>query len=544
LEKINQRKTKKQIEERNRELQIILDSIPAWIFYKDKENRFIKVNEAFCKVMGKTKKELEGKSLFDIYPKKQAEAFLKDDLEIIESAKPKRNIVEQMNSAKGELWIKTDKIPYTDENNNIIGIIGFALDVTDQIQIEKNLENAKIAAKNVLEDLSIEKSKLETARAKEKAILLSIGDGLIATDEKGNIIFLNKTAEKLLGTKNEKVAGKNFSEVIFVEDEKGIFLPLEKRHINKVLITGEPAFITTAGPTYYYVRSDKTKFPVATTITPVVLDKKVIGVIEVFRDITQEKEIDKAKSEFISLASHQLKTPPTAIKMLTERLLGGKMGELEKKQKEYLTDIRYSNQRMIDLVNALLNVSRIELGAFIIQVNEKDAGCIVQSIIDELKSVIDKKQLKFKIISPKKNIMLMLDEPLFRIIISNLIINAVNYTEQGGEIQLEYKIMDKGQMLGEKLLEENYFTVIISDKGYGIPQYQQDKVFTKFFRGDNAREKHTDGTGLGLYIVKSILDNSGGLIWFVSNENKGSTFYIAIPMAGMKVKTGGKELIC
>jgi len=142
LKKINQRKNKKQIAEKKRELQIILDSIPAWIFYKDKENRFVKVNEAFCEVMGKTKKELEGKSCFDIYPIEQAEAFLKDDLEVIKSEKPKRNIVELMGSAKGKLWIKTDKIPYTDKSNSIIGIIGFSVDVTDQIQTNKNLERA------------------------------------------------------------------------------------------------------------------------------------------------------------------------------------------------------------------------------------------------------------------------------------------------------------------------------------------------------------------------------------------------------------------
>lgn len=409
-------------------------------------------------------------------------------------------------------------------------------------QVEKELEDAKVAARNVLEDLSIEKEKVEIARAKEEAILLSVGDGLIATDEKGNITLVNKTAEKLFGKKSEDVMGKLFSEVLVLEDEREVSIPLEKRPTSMALIGGT-TITTTMGPTYYYVRPDKTKFPLAIMVTPIILDGKIIGTIEIFRDITKEKEIDKAKSEFVSLASHQLKTPPTAIKLLTERLLGDKIGALTEKQKEYINDIHSENQRSIELVNALLNVSRIEMGAFAVQLNEKDICAVAQSVLSELKSAIDKKQLKLKEVYQEKNTTVLIDESMFRMVISNLVVNAVNYTADGGTIRVECREVSKGQALGEKSLAENSFVVIVSDTGYGIPKLQQDKLFTKFFRADNAREKHTDGTGLGLYIVKSILDNSGGSIWFTSEENKGTTFYVAIPMTGMKAGMGKKELM-
>ena len=253
--------------------------------------------------------------------------------------------------------------------------------------------------------------------------------------------------------------------------------------------------------------------------------------------------VDKAKNEFISLASHQLKTPPTAIKLLTERLLDGKVGTLTEKQKEYFDDIRTSNQRMIHLTNALLSVSRLEMGGFSIQVAEKDPCAIVQNIVDELKPIISKKQLQLQLIFSDRNILLMLDETLYRIVINNIITNAINYTSEGGRVQLECKVVRRGQMVGSKFCNKDLFLVIVSDTGCGIPQNQQDKLFTKLFRADNAREKHTDGTGLGLYIVKSILDNSGGSIWFTSHEHKGSIFYVAIPMTGMKAKIGEKELI-
>ena len=120
-----------------KEQEMILDSIPAWIFYKDAENRFIRVNNSFAKIMKLSKEELEGKSMFDFYPKEQAEAYWKDDKEVISSGIAKINIVEKMNSPEGILWVKTDKIPHKDENGNTIGVIGFSIDITFQKKAEE-----------------------------------------------------------------------------------------------------------------------------------------------------------------------------------------------------------------------------------------------------------------------------------------------------------------------------------------------------------------------------------------------------------------------
>lgn len=406
--------------------------------------------------------------------------------------------------------------------------------ITVRKLLEKRLENAKIAARNVLEDLSVEKTKSEIARIKEEAILLSVGDGLLATDEEGNITLINKAAEILLGQKRKQVTGKLFYDTIIMEDNKGNRIPSEKHPINKALKTGATTTASaTIGP-IYYVRKGKTKFPAAVTVTPIVLAGKALGAIAIFRNITREKEVDKAKNEFVSLASHQLKTPITGIKLLTERLLGNKLGDLTEKQKEYINDIHISNERMINLVNTLLNISRIELGTFSIQVKKRDACAVVQSVLGEMEPLITKKNLKLKKVSANTKAQLMLDEPLFRMVIGNLITNAVRYTDEGGKVQVEYKLVKKGRTLGGNLLKEDCFVVVVSDTGYGIPKAEQNRVFSKFFRADNARVRHPDGTGLGLYIIKSILDYSGGAIWFTSQENKGSVFYVAIPMTGMR----------
>ncbi len=130
------------MQELHEELQIILDSVPAWVFYKDKENRFLRVNKAFCDVMGMSMEELEGRSLFDLYPREQAEAFWKNDKDVMTAGEPKRNIVEPMDSKGQKLWVLTDKIPYRDAQRNIIGVIGFGIDITAR----KNAEDALRAA--------------------------------------------------------------------------------------------------------------------------------------------------------------------------------------------------------------------------------------------------------------------------------------------------------------------------------------------------------------------------------------------------------------
>lgn len=352
-------------------------------------------------------------------------------------------------------------------------------------------------------------------------------DGLLLIHKtEGDILNSNESIQKLLDYSQEEFLKKKLWEIGVTKDVAD-FQEMMSR-------------LERDGVVHYEDTLVKTKKGLRIDTEVFLVDRAKVLQCNI-RDITHERDVERTKSEFISLTSHQLKNPPTAIKLLTERIVKGRVGTLTEKQREYFDDIRSTNQSMITLINALLNVSRIELGGFTIQVKKEGACAIVQSILDELKSAIDKKQLKLKTIFPEKNVLLMLDEPLFHIVIYNLVMNAINYTARG-TIQVECKEVNKGQTMGGKALKENSFVVVVSDTGYGIPKHQQSKLFTKFFRADNIRDKHTDGTGLGLYITKSILDNSGGSIWFTSEEGKGAAFYVAIPLTGMRPRVGTKEL--
>lgn len=367
---------------------------------------------------------------------------------------------------------------------------------------------------------------LETEKAKDEAILTSVGDGLIVTDTERKVMMMNSPAETMLGWNLSELEGKPLSDFIAVEDKDGQDLSVEKMPLHLAISSGQK-IITSA---YFYVRKDQTKFPVAVTAAPVILNRAVIGGVLIFRDITKEYDIDKAKSEFVSLASHQIRTPLATIRWYIEMLLAGDAGRLNDKQKKYLEVVYTSNRRMIELVNALLNVSRLELGTFAVEPEPTNLVDVAEAVFKELEHLIENNQLKIiKDYDPALPA-INTDPKLMRMIFQNLLSNAVKYTPAGGEIRVAIKKQAKGIALE------------VADNGYGIPQYQQGQVFTKLFRADNIKEKDAEGTGLGLYIVKSIIDHAGGVVWFESAENKGTTFYVILPLEGVTKKEGSKSL--
>ena len=393
-------------------------------------------------------------------------------------------------------------------------------------------ENAKIAARNVLEDLDIEKSKVEMSRAKEKAILLSVGDGIIATDGKGNITLINKVAEKLLDIKSKKVIGKFFSEVLLLEDEKGAPILLDKRPISMALAAG-----TTTGLSCYYVRKDKTKFPAAITVTPVMLENKIIGAVEIFRDITEHKkaqeiliksihrkkeitrlkELDMAKTQFLSITSHELRTPMTPIKSQIEMLSDGFFGKLTKKQKQSLEMISRNVENLDKLLADILDISRVQTGKLRFELSKVQIADCIKYSIENIKASADKKNISIAA-KIEKLPELTLDNGRIMQVLTNLINNAVKFTPAKGKITVE----------AEK--QKNNVLVKVKDTGIGIAGKDMKKLFEPFFQAESSDRRKYGGTGLGLTICKNIIEQHGGKIWVKSRLGKGSIFYFSLPL--------------
>lgn len=379
--------------------------------------------------------------------------------------------------------------------------------------------------------------KIAKEKVKDDIILESIGDALVITDEKGLIVLINRSGEALLGCKFKDFQGKPFSDCISgITDEKGTETPLDKQPINMALLTGYKMVATAV-----LIKKDQSQFIATISATPYIINKKIGGVACIVRDITKEKQIDHAKTEFVSLASHQLRTPLSSIGWYTEMLLAGDAGAVNEEQKSYLEEIYHGNRRMVDLVNALLNVSRIELGTFMLTPEPVNFVEAAKSVIKEVYPQVHAKELvvteNYKSDLPT----IQADPKLTRIIFQNLITNAVKYTPNEGHIDVSITTTT-GEEVKHGMPKESYVLISVADTGYGIPKNQEGKIFTKLFRADNVREKETDGTGLGLYLVKSVAEACGGTVWFESEENKGTTFYVIIPLTGMRAKEGQKAL--
>lgn len=417
-------------------------------------------------------------------------------------------------------WVLTCGHAVWNNKGKVLRMAGSATDISNL----KEVENVLHGKTDELERMN---AVVKQEQVKYAALLTSIGEGIIATDKDGKVMIMNPQAASMLGREIGSSVGRYFIDVIMLEqDEKEQQMQFKDRPVIKTLLQGQRVT-----DVCYYFKPDGTKFPVAVTSAPVVLDNQLIGAVLVFRDITREKEIDKTKTEFVSLASHQLRTPLAAIRWYSEMLKSGRLGPLNDAQSSYLQEIYDSNRRMTDLVSALLNVSRIDLGTFAIEPEMMDFKASAESVLKELYVKQQEQQLTVNSDFQDGLPMVNADPKLVRIIFQNLLSNSMKYTPKGGTVSLSVNYDDKNLLIK------------VSDSGVGIPLDVQSKIFTKLYRADNARIVEAEGTGLGLYIVKAIVEKGGGRIWFKSEENKGTMFFVEMPLLGMNALQGSKGLV-
>lgn len=378
----------------------------------------------------------------------------------------------------------------------------------------KENENAKIAARNVLEDLLVEKEKIAEVNAKDEALLESIGDGVVAIDQNGFTILLNKSATKMLGYKNEDVIGKKWHDVVRNENDLGTPTPLTERPLSVVLKTG--TIITNSE--CYFVRKDGTRFPTALNVTPIKLDTKIIGAMEVFRDITKEKELEKAKSEFISIATHQLKTPVAGLKWIFESLRIPPE-QLDDKQKQYLKDISGFLGSLSRTMEDLLNVTRADLGTLNIDFQSVNFRDFIGKFIDEMTPYA--KSQKHSIVlsgTYDASLNISVDAKILYGVFQNLVSNAIEYSPAEAAVTIDIN------------KENENLKISVINKGPAISKEAKSHIFEKFYRAPEAKRVKAGGTGIGLYIVKTFVEKLGGKVGFESEEGKDTFFWFTIPI--------------
>lgn len=403
----------------------------------------------------------------------------------------------------------------------------------------KELEDIRKAMSNVLQDLEVERLEIAQSKAKDEALLDNIGDGMIAVDKDKKIIMVNKTAEQLLGIERETAMGKVFDEVLQNENAAGVAIPPEECPIAFVLRTGQK-FTSPFNPTYtssalisgvqkqifqpttqFYVRKNGTRFPVALTISPIMVNGEVVGAIDIFRDTTKEQEIEKLRIDFLALASHQLRTPLSGTKWLIETIRRGVTGEMNPKQKEYLEQIYGANERMIALVVDMLDVLKFESSAVVMKKEKIHLTDFYDKCIQSVGKEAKMQKITIRsALSRDAQFMVETDSEMLQLMMQQLILNGIRYSQSGQEVVVD--------------AEEKSDDIVLSvkDSGIGIPKIEQDRIFERFYRASNAKEHIPGGSGLGLYRISLIAQKIGAKVSFISDEGKGSTFYVSLPKGG------------
>jgi PAS domain S-box-containing protein len=397
-----------------------------------------------------------------------------------------------------------------------------AINAEERRRVEEDLKKSN-------HDLTRETKRLGEEKGRTEALLAGIGEGVIAVDRRGRILAMNPAAERMFEVDLQEMRGRHVSEAIALQDEKGRPVPEDDRPINISLKTGRTVS-TSLASALYFTRKDGSRFPIAVTSAVVKVGGELHGGIDVFRDISKEKEIDRAKTEFVSLASHQLRTPLTTAKWYME-LLQSDGKALKPEQKTNMEEVRRSMQRMSELVNDLLSVSRIERGVFSVAQTRVDPVELTKKVIEDYRLQLQEKgmMLKESYDDPPKAV--MADPQLLHIAIEDLVSNGIKYNSPGGTLTIGLSRKRAGEAIGGRKAAKDSLLITIADNGWGIPTHQQEKIFTKFFRAKNVLDREVEGTGLGLYITKAIIEKTGGEIWFESQEGKGTSFFVLLPAA-------------
>lgn len=508
----------------------------ALVSITDSRGSIVYANDTFIKVSKYSYEELIGQNHRILKSGSQPDSMFDDLWKTISSGKVWRGEIKNRAKDGSYYWVDTSIAPILDASGVPERYIAVRFLITEKknseediIKQNEELEKTKRVMLNVLEDVQEERSRAESLAfdlEKFKIALDGTSDHVVITDSNGIALYANAGLKRITGFSPEEVLGKK---VGTKELWGGKMSPEFYEDLWRTIKIEKKPFVGEITNK----RKDGTPYQALSSISPI-MNKH--GVLEFFigieRDITKEKEIDSAKTEFVSLASHQLRTPLSAINWYTEMLLSEDAGAITDMQREYLGEVSRGSRRMVELVNALLNVSRIELGTFAVQPEPTDVVELARDVINELKSKILEKKLHIEEAYVENLPKMMVDPKLTRIVFQNLLTNAVKYTPEEGKISISIAMS----------ADETMFTIAVSDTGYGIPKEDQSRIFTKLFRASNIREKETDGTGLGLYIIKSIVEHSGGTVTFESEEGKGTTFTLTLPVSGMRPQEGNKQI--
>lgn len=425
-------------------------------------------------------------------------------------------ILNDLRSATGALRPSNDQI--TEWSTSKEEATYLASSLTRLIN-ERKLAEEKLD--NRTQELEISKANIEREKAKIETILQSIGDGVFVVDLESKIILMNNVAVDLSGWTADEAYGKSYRQIfqfIFEKAENRPYPDIIKEVIEKGIVK------ILANHTLL-IRKDGAKVSISDSAAPLKDEEgKIFGCVVILRDVSRARELEKAKDNFISIAAHELRTPLGLMRWNLELL------SLKKIKLEYNDDaiktIYQNILRMIDLVNNLLNVAKIDQGLVQTKPELVNVVEVIKSVITDMSGILPEKLVKISFNQTKlsfdyeqSSCELYVDKKQFTEVMQNLLSNAVKYSYPNGQVLVEIAHI------------KDDLRIAVTDQGIGIPTTDQQMVFSRFFRAENATASNIEGSGLGLFVVKSYVESWGGKVWFASpwSKNGGTIFYITLP---------------
>lgn len=505
---------KEDLEENKIYIKSIIESSTDGIIITDTSGFIKRVNKPFEKLSGYQHHELEGKHWAELNPHETKEYPTNYGDKILLDQSYINGLLDSMSGLFSEGGTYFDA--YLIRRDGALVPVGCSLYWIYDRKGERNegFVIVRDLTEKKLDEMKLKQANIELQEAKEylENIISTSADGIVITDPQGTIIRVNEAVEKMAGYTQEEMKGMHVSQLsLHAPDET--YYQLRANMVDKLFAEGRVTGLESEW------KSKKGELVPIELNAALLKDKEglVVGGVIGIRDIRERKKLEEMKNDFISSISHELRTPLTSVKGSIDNLLDGIAGKLNDDQREYLAIINNESDRLVRLINDLLDLNKLEAGSITLFPEEIEYIALVAQVVFSLKELAHEKGLTLEMEASSKEILFKADRDRINQILINLINNAVKFTERGGI-----------KVVVENPKNQSVTTRVI-DTGIGIPQDGLDRVFDKFYQLNKPRTGTSRGSGLGLSITKNLVEMHGGKIWVESEEGTGSEFYFTLP---------------